>query len=81
MIDDEAAINPADWSKHFTLELDPLLVLHGREAQVLMCPEIMSTGFAGAESGRVRIGDQRRRIRPRPNGTLRDGWRALVQRS
>jgi len=27
------------------------------DAQVLMCPDIMSTGFAGAESGRVRIGD------------------------
>jgi threonine dehydrogenase-like Zn-dependent dehydrogenase len=25
--------------------------------QVLMCPDIMSTGFAGAESGHVRIGD------------------------
>jgi alcohol dehydrogenase len=24
---------------------------------VLMCPDIMSTGFAGAESGRVKIGD------------------------
>lgn len=24
---------------------------------VLMCPDIMSTGFAGAESGRIRIGD------------------------
>jgi alcohol dehydrogenase len=27
------------------------------DAQVLMCPDIMSTGFAGAESGQVRIGD------------------------
>ena len=27
------------------------------DEQVLMCPDIMSTGFAGAESGRVRIGD------------------------
>jgi threonine dehydrogenase-like Zn-dependent dehydrogenase len=25
--------------------------------EVLMCPDIMSTGFAGAESGRIRIGD------------------------
>jgi len=25
--------------------------------QVLMCPDIMTTGFAGAESGQVRIGD------------------------
>lgn len=25
--------------------------------QVLMCPDIMSTGFAGAESGNIRIGD------------------------
>jgi threonine dehydrogenase-like Zn-dependent dehydrogenase len=28
-----------------------------RDEQVLMCPDIMSTGFSGAESGRVRIGD------------------------
>ena len=28
-----------------------------RDEQVLMCPDIMSTGFAGAESGGVRIGD------------------------
>ena len=27
------------------------------DEQVLMCPDIMSTGFGGAESGRVRIGD------------------------
>jgi threonine dehydrogenase-like Zn-dependent dehydrogenase len=27
------------------------------DEQVLMCPDIMSTGFAGAESGSVRIGD------------------------
>jgi len=27
------------------------------DEQVLMCPDIMSTGFAGAESGRVKIGD------------------------
>jgi len=27
------------------------------DEQVLMCPDIMSTGFAGAESGNVRIGD------------------------
>ena len=27
------------------------------DEQVLMCPDIMSTGFAGAESGRVAIGD------------------------
>ena len=30
---------------------------HLTDEQVLMCPDIMSTGFAGAESGRVRIGD------------------------
>jgi alcohol dehydrogenase len=28
------------------------------DEQVLMCPDIMSTGFAGAESGNIRIGDQ-----------------------
>ena len=27
------------------------------DEQALMCPDIMSTGFSGAESGRVRIGD------------------------
>jgi alcohol dehydrogenase len=27
------------------------------DEQVLMCPDIMSTGFAGAEAGRIRIGD------------------------
>ena len=27
------------------------------DEQVLMCPDIMSTGFAGAESGEIRIGD------------------------
>ncbi len=27
------------------------------DEQVLMCPDIMSTGFGGAESGHVRIGD------------------------
>ncbi len=30
---------------------------HLSDEQVLMCPDIMSTGFAGAESGGVRIGD------------------------
>ncbi len=28
-----------------------------RDEQVLMCPDIMSTGFAGAESGKIKIGD------------------------
>jgi threonine dehydrogenase-like Zn-dependent dehydrogenase len=27
------------------------------DEQVLLCPDIMSTGFGGAESGRIRIGD------------------------
>ena len=27
------------------------------DEQVLMCPDIMSTGFGGAERGRIRIGD------------------------
>ncbi|PIE35233.1 MAG: alcohol dehydrogenase [Gammaproteobacteria bacterium] len=30
---------------------------HLTDEQVLMCPDIMSTGFSGAESGKVRIGD------------------------
>jgi threonine dehydrogenase-like Zn-dependent dehydrogenase len=28
-----------------------------RDEEVILCPDIMSTGFAGAERGRVRIGD------------------------
>jgi threonine dehydrogenase-like Zn-dependent dehydrogenase len=27
------------------------------DEQVLMCPDIMSTGFSGAENGNIRIGD------------------------
>lgn len=27
------------------------------DEQVLMCPDIMSTGFSGAENGKVKIGD------------------------
>jgi len=27
------------------------------DEQVLMCPDIMSTGFAGAESGKIKVGD------------------------
>jgi threonine dehydrogenase-like Zn-dependent dehydrogenase len=30
---------------------------HLSDEQVLMCPDIMSTGFGGAERGRIRIGD------------------------
>jgi alcohol dehydrogenase len=30
---------------------------HLTDEQVLMCPDIMSTGFSGAEAGNVRIGD------------------------
>jgi threonine dehydrogenase-like Zn-dependent dehydrogenase len=30
---------------------------HLSDDEVLMCPDIMSTGFSGAESGKVRIGD------------------------
>ena len=30
---------------------------HLTDEQVLMCPDIMSTGFSGAQSGRIRIGD------------------------
>src|SRR5690606_29415364 len=30
---------------------------HLTDAQVLMCPDIMSTGFGGAEFGNVQIGD------------------------
>ncbi|OAI55618.1 alcohol dehydrogenase [Planctomyces sp. SCGC AG-212-M04] len=30
---------------------------HLSDEQVLMCPDIMSTGFSGAERGRIRIGD------------------------
>jgi threonine dehydrogenase-like Zn-dependent dehydrogenase len=30
---------------------------HLSDEEVLMCPDIMSTGFSGAESGKVKIGD------------------------
>ena len=30
---------------------------HLADEQVLMCPDILSTGFGGAESGGIRIGD------------------------
>jgi alcohol dehydrogenase len=30
---------------------------HLTDEQVLLCPDIMSTGFGGAESGRIKIGD------------------------
>ncbi len=30
---------------------------HLTDEQVLMCPDIMSTGFGGVESGRIRVGD------------------------
>jgi threonine dehydrogenase-like Zn-dependent dehydrogenase len=30
---------------------------HLTDEQVLMCPDIMSTGFSGAESGKIQIGD------------------------
>ncbi len=30
---------------------------HLTDEEVLMCPDIMSTGFSGAESGKVKIGD------------------------
>jgi len=30
---------------------------HLTDAQVLMCPDIMSTGFGGAQSGKIQIGD------------------------
>lgn len=30
---------------------------HLTDEEVLMCPDIMSTGFSGAESGKIRIGD------------------------
>lgn len=36
--------------------LSPIPV-HLTDEEVLMCPDIMSTGFSGAESGRVKIGD------------------------
>jgi threonine dehydrogenase-like Zn-dependent dehydrogenase len=35
------------------------------DEQVLMCPDIMSTGFSGAERGEVNIGDRKTAC---PNG-------------
>jgi threonine dehydrogenase-like Zn-dependent dehydrogenase len=41
---------------HAMANLSP--IPHGvTDEQVLLCPDIMSTGFAGAENGRIRIGD------------------------
>jgi threonine dehydrogenase-like Zn-dependent dehydrogenase len=39
-----------------TANLEPIPD-HLTDEQVLMCPDIMSTGFGGAESGQIRIGD------------------------
>ena len=38
------------------------------DEQVLMCPDIMSTGFKGAENANIKIGD-------RTNWLVRDRWR------
>ena len=45
------------------------------DEQVLMCPDIMSTGFSGAESGRIRIGDIGGRVRARTHRAVRHGRR------
>jgi alcohol dehydrogenase len=64
---------------------------HLTDEEVLMCPDIMSTGFSGAESGKVKIGDivAVRRIFigapveitsgscPRPKGSLRS-WKSSI---
>jgi len=42
------------------------------DEQVLMCPDIMSTGFSGAESGAIRIGDTVWRLRPRAHPAVCD---------
>jgi threonine dehydrogenase-like Zn-dependent dehydrogenase len=41
------------------------------DEQVLMCPDIMSTGFAGAERGGIRIGDSVACSRKDPSGFAR----------
>jgi alcohol dehydrogenase len=45
------------------------------DEQVLMCPDIMSTGFGGAESGRIRGGRHRGRVRPGSDRPVRDARR------
>ncbi len=46
------------------------------DEQVLMCPDIMSTGFSGAESGGIRIGDTVAVFAQGPIGLCADGRRA-----
>ena len=43
------------------------------DEQVLMCPDIMSTGFSGAESGAIRIGDMVAVFAQGPDRALRHG--------
>ena len=43
------------------------------DEEVLMCPDIMSTGFAGAESGGDQDRRHRRGVRPRPDRPVRHG--------
>ena len=45
------------------------------DEQVLMCPDIMSTGFSGAESGGIKIGDTVAVFRPRADWSLRNRGR------
>ena len=45
------------------------------DEQVLMCPDIMSTGFGGAESGRDPDRRHGRRVRPGPDRAVRHGRR------
>ena len=51
------------------------------DEQVLMCPDIMSTGFGGAESGSIRIGDTVAVFAQGPIGLCATVGRALLGRA
>ena len=49
------------------------------DEDVVLCPDIFSTGLSGAESGRIRVGDCRRRLRPGSDRPVRDGRRQAAR--
>ena len=50
------------------------------DEDVLMCPDIFSTGLAGAESGNIKVGDTRRGVRAGPDRPVRDARREAQRR-
>ena len=51
------AVRPSTCSCPMRWRTSRLCRMDSTDEQVLMCPDIMSTGFGGAESGGIRIGD------------------------